>query len=109
MTHRYLERLLHIFILMVVAIFTLMNASANAQESNVEILSKEDAAAVFGMSEEAWLLNVRKAVALNLATTVGSPETDLGMVMVMVTPEGDLLGITPLYLAYPVNAHDRYM
>ena len=107
MTHRYLERLLHIFILMVVAIFTLMNASANAQESNVEILSKEDAAVVFGMSEEAWLLNVRKAVALNLATTVGSPETDLGMVM--VTPEGDLLGITPLYLAYPVNAHDRYM
>ena len=107
MTHRYLERLLRIFILMVVAIFTLMNASANAQESNVEILSKEDAAAVFGMSEEAWLLNVRKAVALNLATTVGSPETDLGMVM--VTPEGDLLGITPLYLAYPVITHTHYM
>jgi hypothetical protein len=68
-----------------------------AQESApmVEILSKDDAQAMFAMTEVQWLANVQGAVASGMATPIGSSESGVGMAM--TTAEGDLLIVRPSY------------
>lgn len=47
------------------------------------------------MTEEQWQANVRQSVAACIARALGNPETGVGMVM--VTIEGGLLVVRPLY------------
>ena len=71
-------------------------ALAQQQAPAIEILSKDDARLLFTMTEEQWQANVRQSVAAGIAQAMGSPETGVGMVM--VTAEGDLLVVRPLYV-----------
>ena len=61
----------------------------------VEILSKDDAQAMFAMTENQWLANVQGAVASGMAKPIGTPESGVGMAM--STAEGDILMVGPSY------------
>jgi hypothetical protein len=54
-----------------------------------EILSKDDARAMFAMTEDQWLANVQQAVTSGIAKPIGAPESGVGMAM--STAEGDIL------------------
>jgi hypothetical protein len=60
-----------------------------------EILSKDDAQAMFAMTEDQWLANVQGAVASGMAKPIGTPESGVGMAM--STAEGDILMVRPSY------------
>jgi len=58
-------------------------------ESEIEILSKEDARTVCAMTRAQWVENVSQAVIAGLATAMGNPET--GLSMATTTPVGELI------------------
>lgn len=80
--------------LAVVLLFPLV-AFSQEPAPTVEILSKDDARAMFSMTKEQWHANVRQAVAAGMARSMGTSETGFGMAM--STPEGDLLMVRPDY------------
>src|SRR3546814_10573040 len=61
----------------------------------IEILSKDDARAMFAMTKNQWHSNVYQAVSAGMARPMGTPETGYGMAM--NTPDGDLLVVKPVY------------
>ncbi len=75
----------------------LLPVTVVAQEATptIEILSKDDARAMFAMTKDEWIANLHQAVAAGAATPMGTPETGLGMAM--NTPDGDLLVVRPIY------------
>src|SRR3546814_358645 len=75
----------------------LLPATAVAQEATptIEILSKDDARAMFAMTKNQWHSNVYQAVSAGMARPMGTPETGYGMAM--NTPDGDLLVVKPVY------------
>ena len=79
------------------------SASARGQlgADEIEILSKEDAHAVFAMSQADWLANVDQAVQLGAASPWGDEATGLGMAT--LTEDGDTLIVRPLYEGDPAR------
>ena len=77
-----------------VALFPLIILAQEA-EPMAEILSKDDAQAMFAMTEDQWLANVQGAVASGMAKPVGTPGSGFGMAM--STAEGDILMVRPSY------------
>jgi hypothetical protein len=75
----------------------LLPTAGAAQEATptIEILSKDDARAMFEMTKEQWHSNVYQAVAAGAVMPMGTPETGYGMAM--NTPDGDLLVVKPVY------------
>jgi hypothetical protein len=61
----------------------------------VEILSKDDARAMFAKTEDQWLANVQGVVASGMAKPIGTPESGVGMAM--RTAEGHVLMARPSY------------
>jgi hypothetical protein len=82
---------------LLVAVMLLACSEAFGQEPSpsIEILSKDDARAMFSMTQEEWVANVRRSVDAGIATAMGTPETGFGMAM--ITPEGDRLLVVPDY------------
>jgi hypothetical protein len=56
---------------------------------NLEILSKEDARAIFAMTRAEWVENVRQAVMAGAARATGKPESG-GVTMVTTTQAAEL-------------------
>ena len=95
------RRLLHLFnaerivtvrrlaVLTFVALLNLPTATYSQEgASDIEILSKDDARAMFAMTRAQWVENVRRAVIAGVARAMGSPETALAMAT--TTPTGVL-------------------
>jgi hypothetical protein len=78
------------------SIVLLINSPVTTAAGELEILSKDDARTLFTMTKEQWVLNVQQAVVAGAAKAMGSPETELSMVM--HTTDGDLLIVRPNYV-----------
>lgn len=84
------------------AVFVFSSLPSTAGEAvDLAILSKEDTAKLFEMSQDEWLDYVRGFVEMDLATARGRPET--GVTMWTVTPDGDMLGVMVSYDDAPAH------
>src|SRR3546814_21079143 len=75
----------------------LLPATAVAQEATptIEILSKDDARAMFAMTKNQWHSNVYQAVSAGMARPMGTPETGYGLAT--NTPDGDMPVVKQVY------------
>ena len=76
----------------------LLPAVAFAQQDApaFDLLSKDDAQAMFSMTGDQWQENVRRRVAEGAASAMETPET--GVAMVTRTAAGDMLVLRPFYI-----------
>jgi hypothetical protein len=65
-----------------------ITAMAQGGTLDLEILSKEDAGAIFAMTRAEWTKNVQRAVMAGAARSAGNPES--GLAMVTTTRAGEL-------------------
>jgi hypothetical protein len=89
-------RLAHFFLTISGAAVTMLLSPVTAQTGTLEleILSKDDAGAIFAMTRAEWTENVRRAVMGGAARATGSPES--GLAMVTNTRAGELF-VRPNY------------
>ena len=77
-------------VLMLVVVLYLPTATYSQDiASDIEILSKDDARAMFAMTRIQWVENVRRLVISGVTKAMGSPET--GLAMATTTPTGQLM------------------
>ena len=85
----------HVTLIAVLVVLFPFKVLAQEPAPMVEILSKDDAQAMFAMTEDQWLANVQGALASGMAKPIGTPESGVGMAM--STAEGDILIVRPSY------------
>ena len=79
----------------ILATLSVLFATLYAVAQEAEILSKDDARRMFGMSQEVWLADVQAAVSAGQAIPMGDQGSGIGMAMNMA--DGSLLIVRPSY------------
>lgn len=85
----FFRSVLTISVAVAAMLLSLIAALAQGGAPDLEILSKDDARAIFAMTRSEWVENVQRAVTAGAARAMGRPESG-GVTMVMTSQAGEL-------------------